>query len=81
MPMNPTSLTAVIFTINNLAALVALIICAVLSLFIYFLFYKRRKHRGWVMFFAIFLTLILGMHLTEKIFQKKPLSVEIVQAG
>lgn len=79
--MNYTAYTAVIFTFHHLSALTTVILGSLFGLIIYFLFIRKRHHRLLAFSIIFLMALFLSSFLAEKILHRKPLSIEIVQAG
>lgn len=79
--MNISSLTALIITFHNLAAILTLVIALILSLFCYALFLRRLKQKGRAFAIAFVLSLLLAWIISDRIFLKKPMSFELVSVG
>lgn len=79
--MNLTSLTALILTFHNVAALLMLIIALLISLLSYFIFLRRLPHKGQSLLLVLLLSLVIGWLLSERFFSEKPIKFELVRVG
>jgi Na+/phosphate symporter len=79
--MNYTAFTALIITFHHMAAITALILALCMSAMVFLLFIKRKKHRRIAILITFLASLIIGAQVAEEIFQRRPLSLEVVQAG
>jgi hypothetical protein len=79
--MSPTSLTALIFTIRDIYAIIAAVIFFILSVVGYFILYKLRVPRPICFAVAISCALAASFMMVDRFLGAKPLSLEIVRAG
>lgn len=79
--MNYTAFTAVIITVHHLAAGVSFFTALILTAIIYGLFIRKRKSRLIAVIITFLVALILGASLAEEMYNRKPLGIEIVNAG
>jgi len=79
--MSTISLTAIIITFHNLAALFMLLFALLFSLLGYGIFLRRLKHKKSALALLFVLFLLLGFALAQRLFQQKPINFEVVQVG
>ncbi len=79
--MTYMAFTAFIVTVHHLSTMLALIVAAILSVIAYWFFARGRKHRVLIALVGCLVSFVLGVLFAETLFQRAPLSLEIVQAG
>lgn len=79
--MNITSLTALIITFHNLAAILMVFIALICTLLSYWLYLRRLENKIRAIAISSVLFLAIGFALAQKLFKEKPIKFEIVQVG
>lgn len=79
--MNYTAYTAVIFTFHHMSAALTLVLASIFSALVYWLFIKGRKYWHIALALTFFAALFAGAMLSEEVFQRTPISIEVVRAG
>jgi hypothetical protein len=79
--MNYIAFTALIITFHNLSFVLSLIIASLLTMFFYGVFLRKSAHRLFSLSIVFLLCLILGVILSEKIFQRRPIEIEVVRVS
>lgn len=79
--MTITSYTAVILTFHHLSIALSVSLAILFSALIYWLFIRRHRYRIIAIGITFVISLILGMSLSQKLFQQQPLGIELVNAG
>ncbi|HXW53623.1 MAG TPA: hypothetical protein VEL47_05925 [Myxococcota bacterium] len=79
--MNYTAFTAIIFTIHHLSAILSVVFAIILSVLVYWLFIRRRRHQALAVAITFVVSLIIAAALADKLLIQQPFEIEVVSAG
>lgn len=79
--MNYTAYTAIIFTFHHVSAALSLALAFIFSALVYWLFIRRKKYWKLSLALTFLASLIVGIMLAEEVFQRRPVTIELVSAG
>lgn len=79
--MTYTAYTAFIITFHHVSFASSIILALIMSALLYWLILRKSPHRVMLFFLAFVIALMAGAYLSEELFLRTPLSIEMVNAG